>query len=175
MLFDAEVLRQFESARLLARRAARGRTAAERRSLHRGSGMEFSEYRAFVPGDDFRRIDWHAYARWRELFVRLLVEEQDWPVHFLLDCSNSMRVGRPPKFDHARRVLGGLAYIALGILHYLFEKYSVVLAESAPLFDQPLDLHYAGQALHLETTHQSHHHAFLLFSVYHERFSGAIR
>lgn len=116
MLFNSDLLRRFESARLLARRRARGRAAAERRSPRGEAGVEFGEYRAFVPGDDPRRMDWHAYARNRQLVIRLLAEERDTHVYFLLDCSGSMGAGAPPKFDHARRVLGGLAYIALGQL-----------------------------------------------------------
>jgi uncharacterized protein (DUF58 family) len=116
VLFDAETLRRYESAALLARRAAMGSGRGERRGPHRGSSPEFVDYRAFVSGDDPRGIDWNAFARWRQLVIRLRMEEANLPVYFLLDCSRSMEAGRPPKFDLARRVLGGLAYIALGNL-----------------------------------------------------------
>jgi uncharacterized protein (DUF58 family) len=116
LLFDEGVLRRFEAAHLLARRLARGRTRAERRSMAKGAGVEFAEYRPLTPGDDFRQIDWHAFARLRQLVLKLYVEEEDLHVHLLLDCSLSMSLGTPSKFDLARRMAAGLAYIALGDL-----------------------------------------------------------
>ncbi len=115
-LFDEETLRHFETARLLARRLARGRARGERRSFSRGMSAEFSEYRPFVSGDDWRAIDWHAYARWRQLILKIFVEEEDLHIHLLLDCSRSMDWGEPSKFDQARRILGGLACVALANL-----------------------------------------------------------
>ena len=115
-LFDAETMRSYEGAGLLARRLVRGRLRAERRSFTRGMSVEFAEYRPFVSGDDWRAIDWHAYARWRQLVLKLFVEEEDLHVHLLLDCSRSMDWGMPTKFDQARRVLAGLAYLALANL-----------------------------------------------------------
>lgn len=115
-LFDPGTLRKFEAAGLLARRMARGRERASRRSASRGASVEFSEHRPMVQGDDPRLIDWNAFARWRQLVLRLTVAEEDLHVHFLLDCSASMGRGEPPKFDQARRVLGGLAFLALANL-----------------------------------------------------------
>mgnify|MGYP001314957751 FL=1 len=115
-LFDAELLRRFESLSLLARQLVRGRMRAERRSVQRGASVEFAEYRPFVEGDDWRYVDWHAFARWRQLVLKLFVEEEDLHVHLLLDCSASMDWGNPVKFDQARRILAGLAYIALANL-----------------------------------------------------------
>lgn len=116
VLFDAETLRRYESASLLARKVVRGRLRAERRSYQRGASVEFAEYRPFVSGDDWRYIDWHAFARWRQLVLKLFVEEEDLHIHLLLDCSRSMDWGSAVKFDQARRVVGGLAYIALANL-----------------------------------------------------------
>lgn len=115
-LFDAELLRRYESVSLLARRLARGRMRAERRSTSRGASVEFAEYRPFVSGDDWRYIDWHAFARWRQLVMKLFIEEEDLHVHLMLDCSASMEWGSPAKYDHARRVVAGLAYLALANL-----------------------------------------------------------
>lgn len=112
-LFDEDFLRRLESLALLARQLVNSRQRAERRSVQRGASIEFAEYRPFGPGDDWRHIDWHAYARWRTLVLKLYAEEQDLPVNLLLDATASMDFGAPKKFDHARRVAAGLAYIAL--------------------------------------------------------------
>ncbi len=45
------------------RRATTGLYAGERRSAHAARSPEFADFRAYVPGDDFRQIDWRAFAR----------------------------------------------------------------------------------------------------------------
>ncbi len=115
-LFDAALLARLETLALAARRLAKGRQRAERRSHARGASVEFAEYRPFVSGDDWRHIDWNTYARWRQLVLKLFVEEEDLHVHLLFDCSRSMGWGEPRKFDHVRRIVAGLAYLTLANL-----------------------------------------------------------
>ncbi|MCH8473631.1 MAG: DUF58 domain-containing protein [Opitutales bacterium] len=112
-LFDDDFLRRLQGLALLARQLARQQNLAQRRSSQRGANVEFAEYRPFQPGDDWKHIDWNAYARWRTLVLKLYVEEKDLPVHLLLDNSLSMDWGEPRKFDQARRLAAGLAYLAL--------------------------------------------------------------
>jgi uncharacterized protein (DUF58 family) len=76
-----------------------------------GSGLEFADHRPYSPGDDFRAIDWNVASRLGKLIVRLFEEDEDLSVYFLLDESASM--AHHGKFDHARRVLAALAYLAL--------------------------------------------------------------
>ena len=113
-LFTAEFLRQMEGLHLLARQISRGRLRAERRSVKRGAGLEFADYRGLSPGDDVRSIDWNVYARSRHLLIKLFEEEEDLYVHLLLDASASMQWGE--KFNRARQVIAGLAYLALANL-----------------------------------------------------------
>lgn len=113
-LFTAKFLQQLEGLHLLARQISRGRLRAERRSVKRGAGIEFADYRSLSPGDDIRSIDWNVYARSRHLLMKLFEEEEDLYVHLLLDASASMQWGQ--KFDRARQVIAGLAYLALANL-----------------------------------------------------------
>lgn len=115
-LFDTSFLARLEALGLAARKLVRGRLKAERRSLVRGSSVEFAEYRPFVQGDDFRYIDWNAFARWRQLVLKLFVEEQDLYIHLLVDATPSMDFGKPLKFDYARQVAAGLMYLGLSNL-----------------------------------------------------------
>lgn len=112
-LFDEAFLRRLERLALVARRAATGRTQGERRSAKRGQSVEFADFRPYSLGDDFRRIDWNAYARLERLFVKLFVEEEDLTVHILLDASRSMDWGEPNKWQYAARAAGALGFIAL--------------------------------------------------------------
>ncbi len=112
-LFDEPFLRRLDRLALLARRAAAGKTQGERRSRKRGQSVEFSDFRPYAPGDDFRRIDWNAYARLERFFIKLFVEEEDLTVHLLVDASASMDWGQPNKLRYAARAAGALGYVAL--------------------------------------------------------------
>lgn len=112
-LFDESFLRRLEQLALLNHRTMSGRTQGERRSPKRGQSVEFADFRPYVPGDDFRRIDWNAYARLERFFIKLYVEEQDQTVHLVVDTSQSMDWGEPNKLWYAARVAGALGYIAL--------------------------------------------------------------
>lgn len=75
--------------------------------------MEFADYRLYTPGDDYRRIDWRAYARLERLFLRLFEAEENLPITLLIDCSDSMQYGNPPKATLATELAAALAYVAL--------------------------------------------------------------
>jgi uncharacterized protein (DUF58 family) len=112
-LFDEDFLRKLERLSILSRRAMSGQLQGERRSPKRGQSVEFADFRPYAPGDDFRRIDWNAYARLERFFIKLFVEEEDLTVHFLVDASRSMDWGQPNKLWYASRAAGALGYVAL--------------------------------------------------------------
>ncbi|MBI4670342.1 MAG: DUF58 domain-containing protein [Chloroflexi bacterium] len=104
---------------LVSRRARVGTFKGERRSPRRGGSVEFADYREYAPGDDFRQVDWNAYARMEKLFLRLFVEEEDATIHVVLDASASMQWGENAagathsKWHYAQRLAAALGYIAL--------------------------------------------------------------
>jgi len=55
-----------------------------------GSSLEFRDHRDYQPGDDLRRIDWHAFARSDKLTVKLYREEISPHLDIVLDGSRSM-------------------------------------------------------------------------------------
>ena len=63
-------------------------------TVYRGDGYEFVELRAYVAGDDVRRIDWAATARSGELQTRVVLEDVALTLAAILDGSPSMGVGR---------------------------------------------------------------------------------
>jgi uncharacterized protein (DUF58 family) len=76
-------------------------------TTYRGDGFEFVELRAYVPGDDVRRIDWAATARAGELQTRVVLEDVALTLAALVDDSPSMHVGRNRSlFDAANDALG---------------------------------------------------------------------
>src|SRR5213080_24738 len=110
---DASVLQRLDNIALLTRRPMATGRPGRRRSPLAGSSMEFSDYRRYTPGDDFRRIDWRAYARLERLFLRVFEAEENLTVTVLIDCSNSMYYGNPPKATLATSLAAALAYVAL--------------------------------------------------------------
>ncbi len=110
---DASVLQRLDNLTLLTRRSMATGRPGRRRSPLSGSSMEFSDFRRYSPGDDFRRIDWRAYARLERLFLRVFEAEENITVTILVDCSDSMFHGNPAKADLAISLAAALAYVAL--------------------------------------------------------------
>lgn len=110
---DAGVLQRLDNLALLTRHSMATGRPGRRRSPRAGSSMEFADYRRYAPGDDFRRIDWRAYARLERLFLRVFEAEENIPVTILIDCSDSMQYGTPAKSELAVSLAAALAYIAL--------------------------------------------------------------
>jgi uncharacterized protein (DUF58 family) len=112
-LLTPELLRRLEQFQLLAARRAKSSARGERRSRARGQSVEFADHRNYVPGDDFRYLDWNLYGRLEKLFLKLYEEERELPVRIFLDASESMTFGEPRKFDFARQIAAAVGYVAL--------------------------------------------------------------
>jgi Protein of unknown function DUF58 len=112
-LLTRELLAQLEQVQIPSRRRLRQHHRGERAGLKKGSSLEFSDYREYLPGDDIRNIDWNVYARTERLFLKLFLEEQSKPVYFVLDASGSMNFGDPTKFEYGLGMAGALSYVSL--------------------------------------------------------------
>jgi uncharacterized protein (DUF58 family) len=115
-LFDDDFQRKLDYLAVVSRRLFAGRLRAERRTKKTGSGIEFADHREYAAGDDLRYLDWKVYGRSERMLLKLFEEEEDLSIYVLLDCSESMAYGDPPKFDHARRLAAALAYVGLANL-----------------------------------------------------------
>jgi len=115
-MFDSDFIKKLEYLSLISRRMFRGQLLAQKRTRQLGSGVEFADHRDYVFGDDLRYLDWNVFARLGNQLIKRFEEEEDLHVYFFLDCSQSMSVGNPCKFDYARQVAAALAYIALADL-----------------------------------------------------------
>jgi hypothetical protein len=112
-LFEPGLVGILDSLTLAGRRIPAGRSAGQWRARTLGSSVEFSDYRTYTPGDEYRRIDWNAYARLERLFVRLYRAEEDLALTIYLDTSASMGWGKPSKGRLAAQLAGALTFIAL--------------------------------------------------------------
>ena len=112
---DARVLSRLAAVTLFARRPMQGTVSGRHPSPHRGSGVEFAEYRKYVPGDDLRRLDWRAHGRTDRYYVKEFETDTNLRCCLLLDTSGSMAFGSSgiTKIDYARRLAGTLGYLAV--------------------------------------------------------------
>jgi uncharacterized protein (DUF58 family) len=115
-VFDEDFYRKLENISIKARMTLSDGAAGGRKSKAKGSSVEFSDFREYTPGDDFRRIDWNAYGRFDRLFLRLFMEEREALLNIFLDCSRSMDFGDKNKAAMALRIAAVLAYLALNNL-----------------------------------------------------------
>ncbi len=111
---DAKVLSRLAGLPLLARRPMQGTVSGRHASPHRGSSVEFAEYRKYVPGDDLRRLDWRAYGRSDRFYVKEFEADTNLRCCFVVDTSGSMGFGSTgvSKIEYARRIAGTLGYLA---------------------------------------------------------------
>src|ERR1700752_3003592 len=112
---EPQVLSRLSGIPLFARRPMMGNVSGRHPSPHRGSSVEFAEYRKYVPGDDLRRLDWRAYGRSDRFFVKEFEADTNLRLCLVLDTSGSMDFGSGgiTKIEYARRLAGALAYLAL--------------------------------------------------------------
>lgn len=110
MLLEPEVLARLERLSLTTRGRMSGAYPGAHRSTRLGSSVDFADWREYVPGDDFRRIDYQIYARLDRLLVRLYEAEDQVALQIVLDATASMTFH--DKYRTAARVSGALAYLA---------------------------------------------------------------
>ncbi len=111
--FDPEFLTALSGFSLWARRLISGGRHAEQLSKDQGAGLEFADYKAYVPGDDTRAIDWNIYRRLGRVVIKVFEERQELPVYLLVDRSSSMYFESAPKIGVALKVALALTSISL--------------------------------------------------------------
>src|SRR2546426_853424 len=116
LLDPAEVAR-FGGIEIVAQGVVEGFLSGIHRSPFRGFSVEFTEHRAYQPGDELRYLDWKILARADRLFVKQFEEETNLRAMILLDASRSMAWRGDParltKRGYADRLVAALALILL--------------------------------------------------------------
>ncbi|MBL4937701.1 DUF58 domain-containing protein [Clostridium sp. YIM B02515] len=115
-LFDAEFFKILQNLNINIKKSASFGASGARKSKVKGTSVEFSDFREYVPGDDFRRIDWNAYGRFDKFFIKLFMEEREAMINVFVDSSKSMGFGEPSKSTLALRLAAAFSYLALNNL-----------------------------------------------------------
>ena len=111
---DHNLLARLAALPLESRQAMIGSVAGKHRSPHRGSSVEFAEYRKYVPGDDTRRLDWKAFARSDRFYIKEFEADTNLRAYFVVDSSGSMNFSSgetDTKIQYARRIAASLSYL----------------------------------------------------------------
>src|SRR6266550_1982754 len=118
---DPSVLARIGNLELLARTVVEGFINGLHRSPLLGASTDFAEHRAYMPGDDIRRIDWRLFARSDRHYVKEFEADTNTNFTVLLDTSPSMHYGASAegsatkslsKLDYARYLAACLTYLA---------------------------------------------------------------
>lgn len=105
------LLARLERLQLHNRQRLVGRFGGDHSSRRHGNTVDFSDFREYHPGDDFRRIDYHVMARLDQVLIKLFEADDEVTVRFLIDTSGSMAIGG--KLAQARRIAAALGFVAL--------------------------------------------------------------
>jgi uncharacterized protein (DUF58 family) len=114
MAIDLSFLKQLDRFDVVLKKRVISNYAGSRQSKNYGTGLVFYDYKDYVPGDDFRAIDWKVYARTDDYYIRRYEEERNMRIHVVIDSSASMNFGTKfKKFEYASMVGIGFCYMAL--------------------------------------------------------------
>ena len=88
-MLNRELLAKIRKLEIRTRRMVDQLTGGAYRSVFKGRGIEFSEVREYIPGDDVRDIDWNVTARSGTAHIKKYSEERELSVILAVDISRS--------------------------------------------------------------------------------------
>ena len=110
---NEEFLQQVEQLQMLIKNNVAGLFGGNHKTKSFGSSCEFSDYRDYMAGDDITKIDWNAYARFENLYLKLYMDERQMHTRIYVDASRSMAYGKGKKDEQALRLAATLAYLSI--------------------------------------------------------------
>lgn len=112
---NPEVVSRLSSIELKARLVVEGFIVGLHRSPYHGFSVEFAEHRQYMPGDDFKHIDWKVYGKSDRFFIKQFEEETNLKGYILLDASNSMgyKSDGITKLEYGSYLAASLSYLML--------------------------------------------------------------
>lgn len=128
MTLSPESLRILQALSIRTKRSFYGTRYGSHRSLRRGHGIEFAEYRTYEAGDNPRSIDWNLYGRSDKLYSKRYLEEENVVVYLVIDGSHSiMHPALREKWECVQCIALATSFVALAshdtvVLSILGEK-----------------------------------------------------
>ncbi len=114
MVSTKEIIKKVKKVEIRTRHLVDGVLQGAYHSIFKGTGIEFSDVREYVAGDDIRAIDWNITARMNRPFIKEYIEERDVTVYILFDCSRSGEFGSTiSKKETATELAASLMFAAI--------------------------------------------------------------
>jgi uncharacterized protein (DUF58 family) len=112
---DPATVSKLASIELKARMVVEGFIVGLHRSPYHGFSVEFAEHRQYMPGDDFKHIDWKVYGKSDRFYIKQFEEETNLKAYILLDASRSMgyKSNGISKLEYGSYLAASLAYLML--------------------------------------------------------------
>lgn len=114
---DPSVLARIGNLELLAKIVVEGFINGLHRSPHLGASTDFAEHRAYMPGDDIRRIDWKLFARSDRHYIKEYEADTNTNFNVILDVSPSMRYGANEETQRVSKLTYG-CYLAACLTYF---------------------------------------------------------
>lgn len=89
-MISTEIFKKIKRIEIISKKSSKETLAGEYHSAFKGRGMEFSEVREYIFGDDIRFIDWNVSSRMGKLYIKQFVEERELTVILAIDLSASL-------------------------------------------------------------------------------------
>lgn len=129
-MIDPSFLKEVENLNLALKKHSSELEEGRQSGNGKGNGTVFADHKSYSPGDDIRKIDWKAYARTKDLYIKRFEEEKSITLHILVDRSSSMDYGDENKYDHASKIGLALAYMTSNTSdRFRFSVFSETLTE----------------------------------------------
>jgi uncharacterized protein (DUF58 family) len=91
----------------------RRRVLSDYRSRDQGEGLEFADYRQYMPGDDIRRLDWHQYQKHGQLVVRQYEPHESVSIDLIVDVSDSVLCGSSKRIQSVKKISAAYGFVLL--------------------------------------------------------------
>lgn len=110
-----QVIAAVDDLEVVARLIVEGLRSGRHRSPFHGFSNEFSQYRAYHPGDDLKYLDWKVLARTDRLYTRQFREATNMSAMLCVDSSGSMNypASGVSKFRYAQIITAALAHLII--------------------------------------------------------------
>jgi uncharacterized protein (DUF58 family) len=113
-MLDSAVFKKIKRLEIVSKHLVDNVLSGNYLSTFQGQGLEFSEVREYVPGDEVRTIDWNVTARMEKPYVKVFQEERELTLVLAVDVSASTAFGSKGsrKRDLAAQVAAALGFAA---------------------------------------------------------------